>query len=153
MRVLVADDDATYQSLLQDLLTKWGFEVLLASDGLEALEVMAKPDPPQVVILDWEMPEMDGFEVARTIRNDESVRDTYVLMITGSRKKQDIMQVLVCGADDYLIKPFDSTDLRIHLRSAMRIVQLQAELDELRKDSRSRRTAQAAANGPRGENE
>ena len=132
MRVLVADDDPTYRSLLQDLLTKWHFEVVLASDGSEALEVMAGDDPPRLVVLDWEMPQVDGFEVAKAIRDDKAVRNAYVLMITGSRRKNDIMRVLVCGADDYLIKPFEPMDLKIHLRSAMRILHLQEELDELK---------------------
>ena len=133
MRVLVADDDPTYRSLLQELLTGWHYEVILASDGQEALEVMADDDSPQLVLLDWEMPEIDGFEVARAIRGGSAGRRAYVLMITGSKQKEDIMQVLVCGADDYLIKPFDPIDLKIHLRSAMRILHLQEELDELRK--------------------
>ena len=131
MRVLVADDDPTYRSLLQDLLTKWHFDVVLASDGREALEIMAGDDPPRLVLLDWEMPHVDGFEVARTIRDGQTGRNVYVLMITGSKQKQDMMQVLVCGADDYLIKPFDPMDLKIHLRSAMRILHLQEQLDEL----------------------
>ena len=133
MRVLVADDDPTYRSVLEYLLTEWHFEVVLASDGVEALAVMEGDDPPQLAILDWEMPEVDGFEVARTIRAGKGGRAVYVLMITGSKKKQDMMQVLVCGADDYLIKPFDPMDLKIHLRSAMRILHFQAELAEMKR--------------------
>ncbi|MDP6545012.1 MAG: response regulator transcription factor [Phycisphaerae bacterium] len=133
MRILVADDDPVYRSMLQELLTGWHFEVILASDGQEALEVMDSEDPPQLVFLDWEMPRVDGFEVARAIRSGDTGQRAYVLMITGSKQKEDIMQVLVCGADDYLIKPFDPIDLKIHLRSAMRILHLQEELDELRK--------------------
>ena len=131
MRVLVADDDPTYRSMLQDMLTKWHFEVTLASDGLEAMEVMEGDDPPQLVLLDWEMPHADGFEVARAIRDGQSGPNAYVLMITGSKRKQDMMQILVSGADDYLMKPFDPMDLKIHLRSAMRILRLQEQLDEL----------------------
>ena len=133
MRVLVADDDPTYRSLLTDLLTKWHFEPEVVSDGLEVLAVMEGADPPQLVILDWEMPGVNGFEAARTIRHDLSGRKAYILMITGSRRKRDMMQVLVCGADDYLIKPFEPMDLKIHLRSAMRILHLREELEELKK--------------------
>ncbi|MDY7010670.1 MAG: response regulator transcription factor [Planctomycetota bacterium] len=138
MRVLVADDDPTYRSLLEGLLTKWNFEVVSAVNGVEAMEAMRRENPPHLVILDWEMPEMDGFEVARTIRNEESGKDAYVLMITSSKKKkEDMMQVLVCGADDYLIKPFDPMDLEIHLRSALRILHLREELDELKRSCQS----------------
>jgi len=132
MRVLVADDDPVYRSLLQELLTKWHYEVILALDGREAMEVMAGDDSPQLVLLDWDMPEVNGFEVARAIRGGDAGHRAYVLMITGSKQKADIMRVLVCGADDYLIKPFDPMELKIRLRSAMRILHLQEELDELR---------------------
>ena len=132
MRILVADDDPVYRSMLQELLTKWHFEVVLASDGQEAMEIMDGEDSPQLVLLDWEMPKVDGFEVARSIRGGDAGHRAYVLMITGSKRKEEIMQVLVCGADDYLIKPFDPIDLKIHLRSAMRILHLQEELDEMR---------------------
>ncbi|MBC8373711.1 MAG: response regulator transcription factor, partial [Planctomycetes bacterium] len=63
MRILVADDDPVYRSMLQELLTKWHFEVVLASDGQEAMEIMDGEDSPQLVLLDWEMPKVDGFEV------------------------------------------------------------------------------------------
>ena len=135
MQILVADDDPTYRSLLQDLLTRWHYVAVLASNGLEALEVMRAQDPPRMVILDWEMPELDGFEVARTIRSQAVGQDVYILIITSSRKKQDMMRVLVSGADDYLIKPFDPMDLKIHLRSAMRILQLRDEIDELKRSA------------------
>ena len=132
MRVLVADDDPAYRSLLQDLLAKWHFEPVLASDGMEALAAMEAPDAPRVVILDWEMPEADGFEVARAIRHGGTTENAYVILITGSHNKDDVMRVLVCGADDYLIKPFDPMDLKITLRTAMRVLSLQEELAELR---------------------
>ena len=132
MQVLVADDDATYRGLLYDLLTKWHFEVVLAVDGQEALERMQADEPPRIALLDWEMPGMDGFQVARTIRATVGGGRAYVLMVTGSRRKNDLMQVLVCGADDYLIKPFDPMDLQIRMRTAMRIVNLQTEVEDLK---------------------
>lgn len=135
MRVLIADDDCVYRTLLTDLLGRWHFEVVAASNGREAMDVMESEEPPRLVILDWEMPEIDGFEVARATRGGVVGSGAYILMITGSRKKEDIMRVLVCGADDYLIKPFDPTDLKIRLRSAMRIMGLQDELDELKRSA------------------
>ena len=141
MRILVADDDATYRSLLRDLLTQWHFEVTLVSDGLQALAVMEGDDPPHLAVLDWEMPGLDGFDVAKIVRDGKYGKNPYILMITGSRKKTDVMRVMVCGADDYLIKPFDPMDLKIHLRNAMRIVHLQEELEELRPSANSARTA------------
>ena len=132
MRILVADDDPMYRSLLGDLLRQWQFEPVTVSNGRAALEMLQRPDGPRLIILDWMMPEMDGFEVTRTIRAEKATEGIYVLLITGSRNKEDVMKVLVCGADDFLIKPFEPMDLKIHLRTAMRILHLQQELKELR---------------------
>ena len=136
MQILVADDDPVYRSLLKDLLTQWHFDVVLACNGLEAWEVMQRDDAPRLAIIDWMMPEMDGFELARAIRDKESDNHTYTILITGSRKKDEVMKVLVCGADDYLIKPFDPMDLKIHLRIASRFIHLQEELNDLKKTHR-----------------
>lgn len=133
MRVLIADDDPVYRSLLKNLLTKWHFETILAEDGQEALNVLRGADPPNLIVLDWEMPKIDGFEVARAVRQDPGGENLYILLITGSRNKSDVMKVLVSGADDYLIKPFDPMDLQIHLRTATRLLSMQQELNELRK--------------------
>lgn len=131
MQVLVADDDPVYRTLLDELFGEWGFDVVLAADGQEAWEILQGADPPKLLVLDWMMPRMDGFEVCKRIRNETRNKNTYVLVMTGSRKKAEIMKVVVAGADDYLIKPFDPVDLKIHLRSAMRVITLQEELDEL----------------------
>lgn len=136
MRVLIADDDPTYRTLLQDLLTKWHFETVTAVDGAEALDVMGRPDAPSLLLLDWDMPNVDGFEVARTIRARSSENEPYVLMVTACADKDSLMRVMVCGADDYLIKPFDPTDLKIHLRCAVRIIHLRDEVAELRRQVR-----------------
>ena len=141
MRVLIADDDVTYRTFLADLLTKWNFEITLACNGKEALEVMHGENPPKIVLLDWDMPGADGFEVARTIRSKDSSKGAYILMVTGSRRKQEMMQVLVCGADDYLLKPFDPMDMKIHLRNAVRIVHLEEDLAEIKLSINNQRAA------------
>ncbi len=132
MRILIADDDATYRQFLTELLGGWSFEVLAAADGREALRLAEGLDEPIPIILDWNMPEIDGFEVARTLRARERTHDAYILLITGSRRKEEVMRVLVSGADDYLMKPFDAMDLKIHLRTGLRMLHLQQELAELR---------------------
>lgn len=140
MRMLVADDDPVYRTMLEDLLTEWGFPATIVADGSAAWDVLrgtnaegagaASPDepPPRVALLDWMMPGLDGFELCRKIRQDPSTRDAYVILLTGSRRKDEMIKVLVAGADDYLIKPFDPLDLRIRLRAARRILELQKEL-------------------------
>ncbi len=135
MRILVADDDPAYRSLMESLLTEWNYDVMLACDGNEAWEVLQGPHKPNLVILDWMMPGMDGFELARMIRSDPGVENTYVLLVTGAKDKEDVLRVLVCGADDYLLKPIDPMDLKIRLRSATRIIHLQQDLAALRRDA------------------
>ena len=126
MRVLVADDDPTYRGLLEHLLTSWGLDVTTTADGTAAMEAI-RQDVPQLALLDWDMPGLDGFEITRCIRANSLTDHIYVMLVTGSRRKDEIEQVLVCGADDYLIKPFDPLDLKIHLRNAMRIIHLEEE--------------------------
>ena len=133
MRVLVADDDPVFRALSQRLLQEWHFDVELASDGAEAWEILQRDDSPRLVLLDWMMPGMDGYEVCKQMRNQKGRRNSYILIVTGTRKKDDIMKVVLAGADDYLIKPFDPVDLKIRLRNAVRVLHLQDDLDELKR--------------------
>ena len=128
MQVLVADDDPVCRKLLRDLITPWGFEVLTASDGLEAMSILASPDAPPLVILDWSMPRMDGLEVCRAVRRQEDGDRTYILLVTVRGNREEIMKVVLAGADDYLTKPFEPADLKIRLRTAVRIIRMQEEL-------------------------
>ena len=132
MRILVADDDPVYREMVGSLLIKWNFEVILVNDGQEAMEVLDGIDPPQMIILDWEMPNLDGYQVAKTIQKSELWDKIYILMITSDKKRPDLLQVLLY-ADDYLIKPFDSLDLKIRLRSALQIVHLKEEVNALKR--------------------
>ena len=132
MRILVADDDPIYREVVRGLLVGWDFEVVLVNDGREALENLNGNNPPQLVILDWEMPNIDGYQVAMTIRKSALWDKTYVMMMTGDRKKPDLQQVLLY-ADDYLIKPFDSLELKIHLRTAVQIISLREELHKFKR--------------------
>lgn len=133
MQVLIADDDPVYQTLLQDLLTEWGYDVVVVSDGAKAWQEIQSDDPPSVAILDWLMPGLDGFELCQRIRADDTRQGTYIVILTGGRQKEEIIKVLVAGADDYLIKPFEPLDLKIRVRAAQRIVDLRSELAEMRK--------------------
>jgi len=128
MRVLVADDDPVYRRLLQELFEQWDFEVVLTSDGEEAWQVLQGEDPPKLIVLDWMMPHMDGFEVCKKLRQERPDDNPFVIIMTSGRKKREIMRIIVAGADDYLIKPFDPMDMKIHLRTAMRVLKLQEEL-------------------------
>jgi DNA-binding response OmpR family regulator len=128
MRALVADDDPVCRRLLRDLIASWGFEVMTVNDGLEAMDVLRRADAPPLVVLDWNMPRMGGVEVCRAVRQRPGGDNTYILLVTASRNREEIMKVVVAGADDYLTKPFEPADLKIRLRTAVRIIHMQLEL-------------------------
>ena len=132
MKILVADDDTIYRDLLERMLAQWNYEVITTCDGQEAMDVLCGSDPPRVIILDWMMPRVDGFEVCRRVRQLDGGAEFYIILLTGSRLKEEIIKVLVAGADDYLLKPFDPLDLKIRLRAAQRILDLQSALSARR---------------------
>ncbi len=132
MRILIADDDATTRFMLQAVIGKWGFDASTACDGREAWEVMQKPDAPELVLLDWMMPEMDGLEVVRHIRTLQTDRPPYIIMLTARGEKEDIIAGLDAGASDYLSKPFDPGELRARIEVGRRMVELQDALIESR---------------------
>ena len=128
MRILVADDDYINRRILERFLTKWGYEVITAENGNEAWEKLQDKDGPRLVILDWMMPGMDGADICREVRKRDGPTYTYILMVTAKVQKQDVLQGLDAGADDYLTKPFESNELRARLRTGRRILELQEEL-------------------------
>ncbi len=133
MQILVADDDMVVRTLLSNMLEQWQLKVVLATDGKEAWDILSGANAPRLLLVDWMMPRMDGFELCSKVRAGKHGEDTYILLMTASHNKEDIMRVLVAGADDYLLKPFDPIDLQIHIRTAMRIMRLRDELRQARR--------------------
>jgi len=130
VRVLIADDEATTRHLIQGTLGKWGFEVLAAEDGIEALGVLKAPSPPEIALVDWVMPGVDGLEVCRRMRASPPSAPTYIILITARGGLENVVQGLEAGADDYVTKPFDPRELRARLHAGARVVQLQKALLE-----------------------
>jgi DNA-binding response OmpR family regulator len=128
VRVLIAEDDAVSRHLLEATLHKWGYEVVVTTDGLEALEVLRQPGAPSLAILDWMMPGMDGAEVCLKARELSAGRLLYIILLTAKGRKEDIVEGLTAGADDYIIKPFDRSELKARINAGERILRLQAEL-------------------------
>jgi two-component system cell cycle response regulator len=128
MKVLVADDDPVSQRLLQMSLSNAGYPVVTACNGTEALRLLEEKDGPQLAVLDWMMPEMDGVEVCRIIRKAAREPYVYILLLTARGHQTEIIQGLEAGADDYITKPFDLPELKARLRTGQRIVELQGQL-------------------------
>jgi len=128
VRVLIAEDDAVSRCLLEATLTKWGYEVVTTTDGLQALEVLSQPDAPSLAILDWMMPGLDGAQVCLKARAAAGERLLYLILLTAKGRKEDIVEGLTAGADDYVVKPFDRPELKARMNAGERILRLQAEL-------------------------
>ncbi len=128
MRILIAEDDVTSRTALAGVLRKEGHQVEAMVNGAEAWQALQQPAAPALVILDWEMPEMDGPEVVRRVRALETDRPPYILILTSRGEKADIIAGLDAGANDYLAKPFDPGELRARVEVGRRMVEMQAAL-------------------------
>lgn len=132
MRVLLADDDAFMRLLYQEVLRACGHEPIVACDGKEAWAMFVREVPP-LVILDWQMPGLDGLEVLRRIRAHPEGDTTFVLLVTARDGADDLTAVLDAGADDYLSKPVTPDNMQARLRISERRIEV----------SRARKTAEA----------
>lgn len=136
VKVLIADDDRVSRRRLEGLLEKWGYTVVAASDGGEALKTLQSPDPPHLVVLDRVMPVLDGLGVCRAIRSAGSEPYVYVILLTGQNSKEDILDGFAAGADDYITKPFETEEFRARVHTGARIVELQQQLITAREQLR-----------------
>lgn len=127
-RVLVAEDDPISLELICARLKRWGFEAVATRDGAEAMSALEAPDAPTLAILDWMMPGVDGIEICRAIR--ASGRSLYIIIVTARGSKESIAEGLAAGADDYLVKPFDKDELHVRILVGLRVIALQATLEE-----------------------
>jgi len=128
MKILVAEDNPVFQSMLKNLLAKWGYEVVLATDGAEAWHILQEVHAPHLAILDWMMPGLDGVEVCRRVRAAGQERYVYVILLTAKTEQKDLVEGMDAGADDYVAKPFNAHELRVRLRAGRRILELQEQL-------------------------
>lgn len=133
MNVLIADDEPVSRRLLEILLNKWGYDVIVTVDGKEAWCAMQNGSRPRIAILDWMMPGMDGVEVCQKIRQNESWPSTYVLLLTAKQATEDANGRFESVADDYLAKPYAAQELKARLRAARRIIELEDQLKTARK--------------------
>lgn len=147
MKILIADDDSITRRLLETILSKWGYQVMIAQDGDEAWRVLQGEGAPKLAILDWMMPGLDGVEICRRARQRMDSPYVYMMLLTSKIRKEDIIEGMDAGADDYLTKPFNRHELEVRLRAGLRILDLQEALlasgDELAQ-GKARETETAA---------
>lgn len=130
MKILIADDDLTSRTILQGVLIKWGYEVIAVSDGEEAYAVFEQDDPPQLAVLDWMMPGMDGPTLCRKLRGLKGKSPLYLILLTAKGECNNIVEGLEAGAVDYIAKPYDAAELHARVDVGTRVIRLQNEMRE-----------------------
>lgn len=129
MTILLAEDSAVYRHLITGYLKDWGFDFVYAKDGRGAWDLLTKPDAPRLALLDWVLPGVDGVELCRRLRQRvETEPYTYTILLTAKSQKQEMLEAMDAGADDFLAKPFDPPELKARLLVGKRIVELQQKL-------------------------
>ncbi len=130
MTVLIADDLEINRKLLRALLISGKYDVVEATNGTEALKILQETTLPMVGLIDWEMPEMEGIEVCRQARANPGGAPLFLILVTVRDSKQDVVAGLKAGANDYMTKPFDKTELLARVGIGAQMVQLQRTLTE-----------------------
>jgi DNA-binding response OmpR family regulator len=125
-RILIADDDRMSRELLAFRLDQAGYQVIVTRDGESALAELRKPDAPPVAILDWLMPGADGPTICQRMR--AANKAVYLILLTARDRKEDVVEGLDSGADDYLVKPFETGELLSRVKVGLRIINMQREL-------------------------
>ena len=127
-RLLIVEDDPNSRMILKTILKKAGYEPVEAEDGGKAIEILKEADAPHLVICDWMMPEVDGIEVLNFVRKKSRSTYTYFIMLTAKIQPDDLAEGMNAGADDYLTKPFNKTELLARINTGLRSLELQNNL-------------------------
>ncbi len=142
LRILVVDDDPVSLRLIEHHLTRDGHQVTRAMNGRQAL-ILALESAPQMVVSDWNMPEMDGLELAKSLRRSNETRATYVLLLTGREEEDRVVEAFDAGVDEYVVKPFNPKILLARVRAGQRMIELREQVEHERV-SRDRQMAEMA---------
>ncbi len=116
MQALIIDDSRPIRRIESDILKELGFDTADAANGKQAWEMLQASPVPDVVLVDWNMPEMDGLEFIRSVRGDDRYSEMVVLMVTTETETDQMLRALSAGADEYLMKPFQKEGLVDKLR-------------------------------------
>lgn len=134
MKILIAEDDVTSRNILRAILIRWGYEVIVTCNGVEAWDVLRQQEAPKIAVLDWMMPGLDGVEVCRKVRTLENDDPPYLILLTIRDDKADIVEGLSGGANDYISKPYDIKELQARIEVGKRVIELQDRLHSAMED-------------------
>ena len=129
MKILIAEDEYTTRLMVQVCLENWGYSIESVEDGKKAWDIINQKNPPQIAVLDWEMPGISGIDLCRKIKSLDRSSPIHVILLTARDSKNDISQGFEAGADDYITKPFNDDELGARIRVAERIVTIQSSLN------------------------
>lgn len=128
VKILIAEDEYTTRLMVQVSLENWGYSVSSVADGQAAWQKLRKSEALDIAIVDWEMPEIDGVELCKRVKDLKRDKPVYVILLTGRDSQHDIVQGFDAGADDYMTKPFNDDELRARVKVAERLVTSQSAL-------------------------
>lgn len=140
MKILIADDNSLTRTRVEAAAAKWGFEAVVVADGLQTWDVLRAEDSPRLAILDWNMPGLAGTEICRRLRASGAGPYTYVILLTSHGEQEKLVEGLRAGADDFVRKPFNASELEQRVRTGQRIVELQDRLLETQEKLRIQAT-------------
>jgi two-component system cell cycle response regulator len=129
MKILIAEDDPTSRMILEAVVSEWGYEPIAVEDGAQALTILQAEEPPRLLLLDWEMPKLNGLALCKLIREEDTSNPPYIILLTGRSDTDDIVTGLKFGANDYISKPFENAELQARLQVGKRMLNLQDELN------------------------
>ena len=129
LEVLVVDDSPVWRKIFDQILPKDLYSVSYASSGAEARQVLAKKSP-SIVITDWVLPDFSGLELCKFLREDKSASYTYIIVMTSNKEEDGVLQALEAGADDFLVKPFNSNEMLARIGVGRRIIELHRKLED-----------------------
>lgn len=133
MKILIAEDDFTSRTMLHGVLTNWGYDVISTCDGEEAYAALQEANAPQLAVMDWEMPGLDGAALCRKLRAQNRKDPLYIILLTSRGDRGDIVEGLEAGADDYIPKPYDNAELRARVNVGRRMITLLNDIREREK--------------------
>ena len=136
MKILIAEDEYTTRLMVQVCLENWDYSIESVENGKTAWDIMSKKNPPQIAVLDWEMPGISGIDLCGKIKRMNRSSPIYVILLTARDSENDISKGFAAGADDYITKPFNDDELRARIRVAERIVTIQSSLNSSLKELR-----------------
>ncbi len=132
MKILLVDDAKEVRDFISRFLVQWGYDVEIADNGYDALQKIRQLNI-QLVISDWVMPEMDGIQLCKELRTSDLGRYTYLIVLTGKTKHDDMITGFTAGADDFISKPVNTEVLKARINSAIRIIDMENKLARMNK--------------------